>query len=1547
MTPPRCQFTSGSRVFVASSPFPLADDVTASYRHVLSQLRDGNLAAAQKMASQLSTSTGRPFFLELSALINHMIATEELLAGSMPLMGQEGVTASDIAGTRGGMILSIAEAQLKKAMPTEVMKLDAHGAALTPSDIDAGAVVASTLPLPATNAATMLAVHTYRRLGRYQDALDVLDEMSSRHKAVIAASALTARKRMAEATKQIAEEAAKLKAEKLAGQAAETETDSGKAAEAMAVTTASGAGEGVAASDAGAEAKADAEEAASAATATITEGDAAEDPATRRIEDAARYARQRQLPISKRRGEAIDLRCAMGDWAGAYTEAVHQLRERPGDVYIMSAAMHCCLQLLNIRAGDAAAAASAAAGASNAPGLAALCTPVEADPATVRTDAEAEAAACETESSFIRDAISRQLFSNDASQRRSIRVQLTGGMQNPSRREVASLRTALELGDKILGVESSAVPPPSVAHFRGLLRAGQRASVEAVTDFEEEAIAYANQMAVAMEKIRAEAAKAASEAAAATAGDDTDADTASVAASATAASAAGAASGVVASDAGSAPAAAAATSGKVEAGDEGKSLSTGGRVELAALLIEADLEMRLLDATGGVTGTGGALPEGATTGPGGAAIAALAEAGDPAALLVALLGRTVTRFGSVVMIVRESRRLLEPFVAASDVGLDEGAIPEDERVAAAQPRWRDRAVPRHVVTVAGDHVRASPAVSIFGETSPYNWGESPLKRGLRSPAFRASKAACDALAACFAEAVELARPTPEERAVLEGTFEAAFVRFQAKQQVYMAIKAEFKAAHDRGDAQEVERLGNVLNSSQPQVSLVPGETGLVRAIEAKASRFQTASRMLRCLGPLAPCRLGLEGLVAHVAELAAAFKNVEQLQRLAAPADETPAEEGTADLLLLHLARAVADVSLLRWTECLRARNEGDEARAAAMERGSWQALMDAIILIETRVSHGVPGQVGLLLMQLYSRAGAMAPIQRVFQALGMRSLSLDSASYLLLPHALRLGGYTEARELCRAIVEVHNENQRVVPGRMAAAASRSNNAAALDFVMFRHRMEHSLQRSEAQSVIGIISVPSDKLAGTKDWLKDKVGASGTGVGSDPNFFCSMAKHNTTSLCTDNIDYEVALELDPPAASLSSIGKRVLAMRSRDRALQSIETRRLLMLALHAVAHARTEPLAAILPAVKAALAAINRLPVAGALPAADVPAALSPLMVEAPEGTPVLPAEGEGISGAGMRHIGTHAVPKHTIHGIWGAAFVALEAADAVFRAFPVHASTAAAAPRGAAARGSSAPGEVDLAAAEHAATLLKTLGASAEALVDAIIGDPLLPAETDASGAAAASSGAGTATADLDLTKAASWKGRVVRARFVVATASLIGEAMAVIPVCFGSMAAYVPAVESKPGKGKLGKGKRVRAKGGKGAKTSTTASPTPEDTAAKNVVVALSDAAFKLSRALDRLSKVLGAGRSGLAPPVATATVKASQISSVKLESKADSWSFAESCIPDLLVDKDADVAASQAAAAMVLATVREAWVESLGRMQDTLRDRLAMLKDASVL
>ena len=93
-------------------------------------MRKGELAASQKLAASIAKATDSPYFLEVAALINHMLATDEMLAGKMPVMGQEGASSESVSGTSGGMTLSVALAQLEKAMPTDTLPIDKDGAVI-------------------------------------------------------------------------------------------------------------------------------------------------------------------------------------------------------------------------------------------------------------------------------------------------------------------------------------------------------------------------------------------------------------------------------------------------------------------------------------------------------------------------------------------------------------------------------------------------------------------------------------------------------------------------------------------------------------------------------------------------------------------------------------------------------------------------------------------------------------------------------------------------------------------------------------------------------------------------------------------------------------------------------------------------------------------------------------------------------------------------------------------------------------------------------------------------------------------------------------------------------------------------------------------------------------------------------------------------------------------------------------------------------------------------------------------------------------------------
>ncbi|KAA0154978.1 hypothetical protein FNF29_02122 [Cafeteria roenbergensis] len=1518
------------------------DDKGVAYHHVLALMRKGELAASQKLAASIAKATDSPYFLEVAALINHMLATDEMLAGKMPVMGQEGASSESVSGTSGGMTLSVALAQLEKAMPTDTLPIDKDGAVIM--DLvataaskakeaagGAGAAAAaaaesdskaddskptpepaSRIELPASSAATLLTVHTLRRLGRYEEALRVLDTMSSRHRVLVEAAAATSAKAAAERHEELRQKHLKAEAE-------------AKAIEGGAAAAASDAAPGADAAASGAGAAADADAAASTATggdaaAAVTEPTGTsvqeitaallkpkehEDMVTRSIESAASFARRRQVPLARRRAEAIDLRCAMGDWAGAYAETIRLLRESPGDVRMMAAAIQCCLQ---------ATAAKPEAATGPSPGLDAVCHPIAASPDALVTDSAAEAAIAETEAGFVRDALQRQILDADSRQLRQLRLQIFGARSEPTRAEVASFRASCKLSDRVLAVEDSEVPAPSVTHVRGILRATQaesaatfasastRKGIDAMTaalghgseEEDKDAKADAEKPAEIADEPKAD-----KEAGAGAEGEE------------------------------------AAGEDEGEGEGEDSRAPTGGRMELGALLIETDLELRVLDASEGKRGTGGALPEGTADMPGGAAVVALAEAGDPAALFVALVARCATRFAHVLMLPRELRLMIEPFVTLADVGLSESDVDAAELERAAAIRWRAASVPREVLAVAGDHVRAAPAPSLFGENSPYNAGESPLRGGMRSPAFKVSAAARAALATVLKAVRDANTPGADDREALAGAFSRAVARYEKDIAEYNTLREAILAAQERGDKEEVAKLGRSFNRTPPQVHFDGKDSAVAKRVELKASKFQCAARILRSIGETAPATIGEEGCVAEVKRLAEAFGNVEPLMRLVNPSEEGAPEEGVADMLLLLLARTMSDVADARWKRAVALRAAGDDAAASAAERSWWQSLLDTILMLQTRASARVPGQVSLLLMQLYSRAGAMGPVHQLFNALGVRSLSLESISYLFLPHALRLGGYTEARDLCTAILDMHVQNDRVLPGRIAAAASRSNVAAALDLALFRRRLEHSLQRSEAQSIVGVISIPSDRLNTTRDWLREKVGPSGTGMGCDPDFFCPMSLDTTTALCTDNIDREVAIEFDPPAGPLSSVGRRAAAYRNRNRTLVAVENRRLLMLALHAVSNSRPGPLATILPALTSTAARLGLLPAASA--PADSP--LAPLLLVAPEGSePALPAEGEGFDGVGLRHIGTHAVSATATHAMWGSAILSLRAAAAVLRAFKAPEVAAGTGLR--AARATAEPGTVDFEACEEAKAALSAVGDGAEALVDAIIGDPLVMAEGEeaspaAAAAAAAASGAGAgarAGEATGLQSPDSWRERILRPASIVAASRFVGEVMAVLPVAFGAMAAYVPKPDSKAAKSKGSKSKRVVKTKGKATKAKAPASP--EAKAADEVLVLLAETAYRLCKALDRLGKTLSAARSGL-----TAGPK-------KGAAAVADWTIEASLVPTLMAGRDGDSKIADATKALI-DEIRASWTDSLGRMQDTLRDRTAMLRDASVL
>jgi hypothetical protein len=1466
-------------------------DFDFSFRHILALIRAGSLSSAHVKALALYKSNpDHSELLEWAAVINHMKASDEMLAGKLPILGQPGVATEDIASSPGGLCLSMAVAQLDRATPKDVTAAAASDASAPSEEVKE----AEPVP-PATLAGTLLHVHTLRRLGKFQEALGLLEEMGRRHDDTVRTAAVEQAKQL---EKRITDQLDKDEAE----------------AEALAKETAEAK---VGLKKEGLPEQADQLVADKAAPKKVDRA-----LLSAQIENAAlAYARRRRLPLTVRRAEAIDLKCAQGDWVGGYTDTVRQLREQPGDVKLLMSAVHCALMALS---SDKESSSDSKVPA----GLEALTHAVESDdPAAFATDVEVEKEAVETESKYVDEMLRRAAVMQAEQQQRALRnyaIQLNDETTRvvAEAQMKASLEEQEDVAEKLAAIEVSSVPAPSIAHLRGVLVANQQVMVRAT----QEVIAQ-RRKAIAQAQREAAAAAAAEKA---KQGEETivhsvieDEGSSSAASPSTAAADASTEASAAADELEEMPADKLANGRPI----------TGGRTELGALLVELFLEFRILDATGGTAGSNAPLPAEVDSLPNGKGLRELEAAKDPAAFFIAQLVRCIHRFGHNTFLPREIGQFMEPFVSVEDLGL--GPEADTSKLSYDNAPWHRPTIERFILSVAGDHVRAAPAPSEFGISSQVNSGEAPLRGGARSAGFRFSPLAKETLVGALKELEESNGMAEADGEALDLVVEEARIRYERDMEQYKALRERAIAASDRGDEEEAARLSKAVNETPPRITLSAATAAILEIVEVKLGYFVSAARLLRSLGVYAPARMTEEQLRARITRLAQALDHSRVLLELSRAQQEGSSEEGPAQILLMVIGRYIMDLVACLRSKSEAARAKGDEVEAARAERAAWSALHDAAFMMQLNLGTNGTGQVSLFLMQLYSQLGALSLVHDIYREFGVRSISNDSASYLLLPHAFRLGGYSEALDTCQAIIQNQKDVDRVIPAQLTNALVSGSYGSALDIHLFRRRIAHSLQLIEAQSIAGLISVPSDKFAATRDFLDAVVGPMGTGMGSDPSRFPTLLADQAARLCTDNIDRDVVLEVDPPAGPLSSVGRRLAERRYRDRVLAGVERRRLLMLALHAVSHNRVSPLVGTLPELLKVMTRLSYVRPASDTTVVDGP--LADVMVAGPDGVEPYVLEGEGVDGVGLRELGTHKMPAATRWGIWSVVVRSLRAATASLRAFPAPEVPASSALMGgivAAAmrqvtvtKGTTDASKVDFEQVKLLLNELHVLASAAPAVVDAVIDDPVLPLDPDV----ASSSGAGTVAGSL--TSIAGWKGRALRPSFLVRCAALIGEAMAVIPLCFGAMNEHLPDPEggasSKAKKSKVKKTK-VKAKGGaKSTKPeeAEAAAADPGVAAAIEVRNALRECSQSWIKALDQLNKILGAARTAF--PIG--------------KSSLPPWDHTHSVVPDLF--KPIGGSDFVGVHADVIHAIETSWSESIGRMADTLRDRMTMIRDAS--
>ena len=221
--------------------------------------------------------------------------------------------------------------------------------------------------------------------------------------------------------------------------------------------------------------------------------------------------------------------------------------------------------------------------------------------------------------------------------------------------------------------------------------------------------------------------------------------------------------------------------------------------------------------------------------------------------------------------------------------------------------------------------------------------------------------------------------------------------------------------------------------------------------------------------------------------------------------------------------------------EKLRSPARNRRVRSARGERCrvKFASLLDAAALLECgRMNSRFNFQMDVALIEVYSQPQICAcrPLVVLFNNLGIKHAQLDSLSYLLMPHALNAGFFTEAATAARNVCRFHRHCAREIPEYVIRALGHENYHKAIEIVRFQRKLHYSHQFAVAWcALIPLVLLEQRYLQSSA--LAHKFLAEKLSKFPSAFRFGLMAGACTQSKLSDNYDFGVCVTWDCPVGS--------------------------------------------------------------------------------------------------------------------------------------------------------------------------------------------------------------------------------------------------------------------------------------------------------------------------------------------------------------------------------------------------------------------------------
>lgn len=130
----------------------------------------------------------------------------------------------------------------------------------------------------------------------------------------------------------------------------------------------------------------------------------------------------------------------------------------------------------------------------------------------------------------------------------------------------------------------------------------------------------------------------------------------------------------------------------------------------------------------------------------------------------------------------------------------------------------------------------------------------------------------------------------------------------------------------------------------------------------------------------------------------------------------------------------------------------------------AWQILL-AIIVLEVGLTRSPSNfHIKLLLMRLYQEVGATQRIAELWQSLEIKHLLVPTLIHLVLQPAFNMGHHDFSQDLLESVECLWRECDREVPECTSKAFRAGSINAAVEFVLFRQRLEGSVELAQVMT---------------------------------------------------------------------------------------------------------------------------------------------------------------------------------------------------------------------------------------------------------------------------------------------------------------------------------------------------------------------------------------------------------------------------------------------------------------------------------------------------